>query len=153
MGIAAIRRWLDRRFGRESVVASEPFVPPTALDRPLTEYEDAALRWILWLEDFPAAHDLRAQVPHVRATFGRTTELQLEVIDAEPALVPDGILPVDALVVGDDEEPIGFISVWVQGGYLASIEYSWFTDDMPRVFPSADRLRLTDWEAPRRRPR
>ncbi len=33
----------------------QPFIPPTALDRPLTADEDAALRWILWLEDFPGA--------------------------------------------------------------------------------------------------
>ena len=153
MGIAAFRDWIDRWLGRGGAVGSDPFVPPTVLDRPLTTDEDAALRWILWLEDFPGAEGLRAQVPHVRATFGRTTELDLEVTDADPADVADGILPVDALVVGDDEEPMGFISVWVQGGYLAAIEYSWFTDPMPRVFPSFDQLRLMDWEMPHRRPR
>jgi hypothetical protein len=122
----------------------DPFVPPTALDRPLTADEDAALRWILWLEDFPGAEQLRAQVPHVRAVFGRTTELSIEVIGAAPAPVPNGLLPVMALVAGDDEDAEGFIQVWVKDGYLADLEYSWFTDRMPRVYPSPDRLRLCD---------
>ena len=105
------------------------------------------LRWILWLEDFQGAEDLRAQVPHVRATFGRTTELDLDVSEARAAPVADGILPVDALVVSTDDDPIGFISVWVKDGYLASIEYSWFTDVMPTEFPSVDQLRILDWQS------
>ena len=122
----------------------DAFVPPTVLDRSLLSDEDAALRWILWLEDFPGAVELRAQIDHVRATFGRTTEIALEVTDAEPAPVSDGILSVTALVVGSDGEPEGFISVWVEGGYLSSLEYSWFTDYMPTEYPSPDRLRIFD---------
>lgn len=72
---------------------------------------------------------------------------RLKVTDAQPAPVADGILPVDVLVVGTDDEPIGFNSVWVEAGYLASIEYSRFTDVMPTEFPSVDRLSLLDWQA------
>jgi len=125
---------------------SEPqaFVPPTALDRPLTADEDAALRWILWLEDFPGVDELRAQIRHVRATWGRTTELTVVVAGAAPAPVEDGILPVAALVVGPDEKDEGFINVWVENGYLSMLEYSWVTDRMPTEYPSPDRLRLFD---------
>jgi hypothetical protein len=121
---------------------AQRFVPPTSLDRPLTPDEDAALRWILWLEDFPGAHELRAQVDHARATWGRTTELTIEVGEAAPAPVADGLLPVRAWVVGKTEEPTGFIDVWVQGGFLHQLEYSWVTDDMPMEYPTPDRLRL-----------
>lgn len=148
MGVAEILDWFRGRRVSEPAPYVDDFVPTTVLDRALTDDEGAALRWILWLEDFPGAEGLRAQVPHVRTTFGRTTELDLEVTDADPAAIGNGILPVDALVVGDDEEPIGFISVWVRAGYLSSIEYSWFTDRMPRVFPSSDQLRLMDWATP-----
>ena len=141
-GLRPLRRWKHRR-----TIGADDFVPPSVLDRPLTDHEDSVLRWILWLEDFPGAEELRAQVPHVRATFGRTTELDIEVTDAQPARVADGILPVDALVVGTNDDPIGFVSVWVKSGYLASIEYSWFTDLMPTEFPSVDRLRLLDWQS------
>jgi hypothetical protein len=122
----------------------EAFVPPAVLDRSLSADEDAALRWILWLEDFPGAEELRAQIGHVRATWGRTTEMDLEVNDAAPATVSDGVLSVAALVVDADEQPKGFITAWVKGGYLSSIEYSWFTDRMPTRYPSPDRLRLWD---------
>jgi hypothetical protein len=101
---------------------------------------------MLWLEDFPGAEELRAQVPHVRAISGRTTELDLEVEAGQPAPVADGILPVGAFVVGADDDVIGSLSVWVKGGYLAAIEYSWFNVPMPTQFPSVDRLRLADWQ-------
>jgi hypothetical protein len=145
MGIDALRDWFDRWLGRGSVVASDKFVRPTVLDRPLTSDEDGALRRILWLEDFPGADELRSQLPHVRALFGRTTELDLEVSDGQPAPVADGILPAGAFVAGAGEDVIGFLSVWVKGGYLAAIEYSWVTDAMPTEFPSVDQLRLPDW--------
>lgn len=122
----------------------EAFVPPTVLDRPLLPNEDAALRWILWLEDFPGAEELRAQVQHVRATWGRTTEIDVEVTDAAPAPVSDGVLPVEAIVVDAVEEPEGIIMVWVERGYLAGLEYSWFTGRMPTEYPPANRLRPLD---------
>jgi hypothetical protein len=122
----------------------QAFVPPTVLDRSLTADEDAALRWILWLEGFRGAEELRAQIGHVRATWGRTTEMDLEVTNAVPAAVSDGVLSVAALVVDADEQPEGLITVWVKGGYLSGLEYSWFTDRMPTEYPSPDRLRLWD---------
>jgi hypothetical protein len=122
----------------------QAFVPPTVLDRSLSADEDAALRWILWLEDFPGAEELRAQIGHVRATHGRTSEMDLEVTNAIPAAVSDGVLSVAALVVDADEQAEGFITVWIKGGYLSGIEYSWFTERMPTEYPSPDRLRLWD---------
>ena len=122
----------------------QAFVPPAALDRSLSPDEDAALRWILWLEDFPGSDELRVQVGNVRATWGRTTEMDLEVLDAPPAPMSNGYLPVVALVVGPNEEPTGDIQVSVVAGYLAQLSYSWFTDVMPTEYPSPDRLRLWD---------
>lgn len=62
---------------------------------------------------------------------------------AAPAPVEDGVLPVAALVIGADEQPEGFINVWVERGYLSGLEYSWFTE-MPTKYPPPDRLRLFD---------
>jgi len=145
-GLDRLRRW----FSRNDQSLADDFVPPTTLDRPLTTDENAALRWILSLEDFPGADELRAQAGHVKATWGRVTELDLEVSDAPPALIEDGILPVSANVVGEDDEHIGFITVWVKDGYLSSLEYSWVTDHMPTQYPSLDQLRAssTGIEAP-----
>jgi hypothetical protein len=132
-------RWPSLRRWR-----AQAFVPPGVLDRPLRRDENAALRWILWLEDFPGSVELRAQVDHVRATWGRTTEMELKVVDGPPAPVPDGYLPVGALVVDSVGKSTGFILVSVNGGYLSSLYYSWFTDRMPTEYPSPDRLRLWD---------
>ena len=120
------------------------FVPLAVHDRSLSPDEDAALRWILWLEDFPGSDELRVQVEHVRATWGRTTEMELEVVDVAPASVKDGYLSVAALVVGPSGKAIGFIQVHVKGGYLSSLYYSWFTEGMPTEYPPLDRLRLWD---------
>src|SRR5258708_30048686 len=106
----------------------QDLVPTGVLNRSLSSDEDAALRWILWLEDFPGSDELRAQVGHVRAKWGRTTEMELEVVDTAPSSVADGDLPAAALVVGPDESPAGFIRVSVRGGYLSSLDYSWFTE-------------------------
>ncbi len=122
---------------------ADPLVPSAILDRALTTDEEAALRMILDIADFPGGKELRAQVPHVWVTRGRTTELSLEVRDGRPASVQNGVLPVEAQVLGPDDESIGVITVWVAGGYLEGIEYSWFTDRMPRVFPPPDRLRAS----------
>jgi hypothetical protein len=134
-----LRRWITR----DDQVRWDDFVPPTVLDRPLTRDEDAALRWILSLDDFPGVDELRAQASHVRAIWGRTTELDLEVSDALPASVDDGVLPVSADVVDANAGPIGFITVWVKDGYLSSLEYSWFTHDMPTEYPTVDQLRAS----------
>jgi hypothetical protein len=120
------------------------FVPPTVLDRALTLDEDAALRWILWLEDFSGAEELRAQIAHVRAVYGRVTELSLEVTDSAPAPVTDGEISAPALVVDADEKAIGFITVSTVDGFLKFLTYSWFGETMPTEYPSPDRLRLWD---------
>jgi hypothetical protein len=51
---------------------------------------------------------------------------------------------VCALVVSEDEDPTGFIGVWVKGGFLHQLEYSWVTDEMPMEYPNPGRLRPFD---------
>lgn len=83
-------------------------------------------------------------IPFVRAVWGRTTELDLVVHGGIQAAVPDGPLDVGALVVDDQDEATGSIAVWIKDGWLSSLEYSWFTDDMPMDYPDSDHLRLWD---------
>jgi hypothetical protein len=143
VGIQGALDGLRRLVSRDQGIRWDEFVPPTVLDRPLSTDEDAALRWILSLEDFPGVDELRVQAGHVRAIYGRVTELELEVSDAPAAPIKDGILPVSAHVVDETNDVIGFITVWVKDGYLSSLEYSWVTDHMPTEYPSLDRLRAS----------
>lgn len=122
----------------------QPFVPPRQLDRPLTEAEESVLRWILYLEDFPGADELRSQIPYVQAVWGRTTEIELAVAGGTRAPVRDGPLEGQALVVDDDENVTGWIAAWTKDGWLSSLMYSWVTDDMPIEYPRLENLRLWD---------
>ena len=139
-----LRRLFVRRRASAAVPQPEPYVPSAVLNRRLTVDEDAALRWILYVEDVPGAEQLRTQVDSVVAVFGRTTDLELRVDGGEKAQIGDGHFPSAALVVDENEEPTGHIDLWVKGGWLDAIEYSWFTDRMPTEYPPAERLRLFD---------
>ena len=138
---------VDPRRARGGVLVgttTDPYVPSLPMDRKLSNDEEAALRWILHVEDFPGAEELRGQVPLSRVVFGRTTELELAIDGGRAAALPDGHLGSTALVVDASEQPIGHIDVWLKGGFLSSLDYSWFTDQMPREYPSLDQLRLWD---------
>ena len=117
---------------------------PTQQDRPLSDDEAAALRWILGQEDFAGIEQLRAQVPAVRVVFGRTTELSLIVDGAEPMRPPYRIPELKAVVVNEAEQATGFISVWISEGFLSEMDYSWVTDEMPTIYPAPTQLRRWD---------
>lgn len=119
--------------------------------RELTPLERDALRWVLDQGDFPGVAELRAQVDSVVVTGARLPiDLELEVpADAARSVCKDGILPVRVLVVDSQDDSVGSIELWVEGGYLAAMEFSWFTDDMPTEYPDPSRLRL--WVQERQR--
>ena len=114
-----------------------------AADRRLTQTEHDVLSWVLDQGDFRGVAELRAQVDSVVVSGSRLPiDLDLEVSTGAPrSPAPDGPIPVDVIAKGADDD-VGFIEVWVEGGYLASLEHSWWTDDMPTEFPKASQLRL-----------
>ena len=56
--------------------------------------------------------------------------------------VPDGPLPVRAVVVNDSEQSVGEILVWFKDGLLTGIEQAWYTDHPPMNWPHPDAVRL-----------
>ena len=60
--------------------------------------------------------------------------------DAHPTQVPDGPLPVRALVTDANGQTTGEILVWMENGYLSSAEHAWYTDDPPLAWPAATQL-------------
>ena len=57
--------------------------------------------------------------------------------DAASTQVPDGPLPVRALVTDALGQTTGEILVWMEDGYLSSAEHAWYTDDPPLAWPAA----------------
>lgn len=106
-----LRKFLGR-LARPPLPGPEPLVPRTVLNRPLSVDEDAALRWILHVEDLPGSDELRTQIDHAIAVYGRTTELDLRVDGGGRAEIPDGHFPSTALVVDEREQPTGHIDLW-----------------------------------------
>ena len=60
--------------------------------------------------------------------------------DAASAQVPDGPLPVRALVTDAIGQTTGEILVWMENGYVSSAEHAWYTDDPPLAWPVAAQL-------------
>ncbi len=74
---------------------------------------------------------------------GRSTLLELEVDTALPAsALPNGPIPVEALVGDSAGEVEGRILIWVSDGYLAGLEFAWFTDVAPHGFPKSKQISL-----------
>jgi hypothetical protein len=68
------------------------------------------------------------------------TQLELEVDRQLPASTRfrNGTLPKWALPRAPGGDVIGTIVVWLEEGYLHSIEYTWFSDEYPTVFLDPD---------------
>jgi hypothetical protein len=111
--------------------------------RPLTPDERTTLLRILEAAPVDGASELRAQVDETTVVDGLDTFLDLKVAkSATRSTVPDGHIPVRAFVYGADGVPEGELLVWVADGYLSAFEFAWTTDEMPRTFPPAERIRV-----------
>ncbi len=107
--------------------------------RPLSDRERRVVAKVLAAAE--NADALAAQLPVARVGAGTTTFLDLTVPAGVPrAGVPDGPLPVSAVVSDVDGQPLGEIIVWVEGGLLSALEYAWVTDDEPREWPAPDHV-------------
>lgn len=108
--------------------------------------ERAVLRRVLSFS-FPGASELLAQIDHAGVTRARgvdSASVDIEVDAKAPcADVPNGPVPVRALVTNADGELIGEILIWIGAGRLAGIEYAWFTDDPPTELPPPEWIVLS----------
>lgn len=112
--------------------------------RALSLREHAVLLWVLCeLGESEVAEALQAQSGVVSVVGGLPTMLELSVpMGTRKATVPDGPLPVRAIVTDEAGGPIGEVLVWSTGGYLSALEYAWYTDDPPGGIPCPSRLRV-----------
>jgi hypothetical protein len=119
----------------------------TQTGRPLTQAELAVLRHIL-SASFPGAAELRDQITAAKAARNwepaGSPSIDISVpADAPPAAVPDGPVPVAAQVFDGGGDYLGELLVWVTGGRISGLEYSWITDQPPDRLPETTMIRLS----------
>ena len=104
--------------------------------RELLTNEREILAVVLGAHSFPGADQVTRQIRHTSVTGGLTTFLDLAVsAKATAADVPDRPVPGRALVCSPAGEIEGEIIVWLKHGYLAGLEFAWYTDDPPTAMP------------------
>jgi hypothetical protein len=110
--------------------------------------EEARVLDRLLAVDFPDAGTLRAQLPHARVV-GRcdcgcaTVDLSVDRSRAKPAtLVRGRPIPSEAVVLGDNAEPIGGVIVFLDDGYLSMLEVYAFGNSPIQEWPPLDRLEV-----------
>jgi hypothetical protein len=122
------------------------------MTRPLHDVERALLLRILE-KDGPDIETARKQVERAHhsgpSCAGGDMCFDLE-IEGDVPLIDERVQngPVFGALVYSGSDCIGTVDLWVSEGRLASLEYSWFTDDAPTALPSVDQIRHV--EPPRR---
>ncbi len=119
-------------------------------DRPLTHDERAVLTMILEAFEHPERQTLIAQVPFLRATASSIATWTNLVADAAavPAIDVDSPISVNADVMDAAGEPIGGIVLFVENGLISAIDFFWYGDDRPAIFPHPWQIRfrpVDDW--------
>jgi hypothetical protein len=92
---------------------------------------------------------LRIQLASARLTGDVPTYPDFVVDEHAPrSPYPDGLLPVEAHAYGPSGQFLGFIMVWLRGGYLGALEFAWVTDDPPTEWPDPSHLQIQIEQAP-----
>jgi hypothetical protein len=98
---------------------------------------------VLRQADFPGSDELLRQVRSVSVVGGPVTMLALRVSEATPASAfADGPVPLSATVSDAAGAAIGELLLWVESGYLSTLEFAWWTDDPPDQLPGLDHVRV-----------
>ena len=86
---------------------------------------------------------LQRQVDAAVVVRGTATMLDVQVgAQVNALLIPDGPLPVTAVVVDDAGNDAGEILIWIKAGRLIGVEHAWATDAVPTRWPSSSEVRL-----------
>lgn len=115
----------------------------SANGEPLTEQVRELLRQVLGKADFPGSDELFQQASSVNVVGGQVTMLDLRVTAPRPASAfTDGPVPLSLMVMDSADAALGELLIWVNDGYLSSLEFAWWSDDPPEQLPELDRVRV-----------
>jgi hypothetical protein len=110
--------------------------------RPLTADDRGVLEVIRRKLEHPERDVLMDQIPHLCVkpdSIAPWTYLPASE-GARPARgVPEPI-DVDATAVDERGELIGGIVLWLTDGFISDIEYFWYPDERPEVFPEPQQI-------------
>jgi hypothetical protein len=119
----------------------------TQSSRPLSDAERAIL-WHILSAPAPGTSELRSQIS--AATVSKHWEpvgspsVDISVPAETPlAHVADGPIPIAAQVIGTGGDYLGELLVWVTGGRISALEYSWVTDEPPTRLPDPSQIQLS----------
>lgn len=81
------------------------------------------------------------QFTRAKIVSGNPTMIDVEVPpDVQPVALPDGPLPVTAIVRDEAHHDVGELLVWIKDGVLIGVEQAWFTDSPPDDWPAVERV-------------
>ncbi|WP_199272616.1 hypothetical protein [Streptomyces broussonetiae] len=63
--------------------------------------------------------------------------------DIPAAQIEDGIIPATGTVTDDSGQLFGELLVWVSGGRLSALEFSWYGDTAPTELPDPGLVTVT----------
>jgi hypothetical protein len=110
---------------------------------PLSELVRELLRHVLGEADFPGSDELVQQASSVNVVGGPVTMLELRVTAPRSASAfTDGPIPLSVMVLDPADVSLGELLIWVNDGYLSSLEFAWWSDDPPDQLPALDRVRV-----------
>ena len=90
---------------------------------------------------FEGREELLLQVPTAVATGGPVTKLSVSVDRGlPPSPFPGQVVPGCSWAHDEEGSPLGVLTIWLDGGYLASLDYGWVTDDPPSALPHPSEL-------------
>jgi hypothetical protein len=115
----------------------------SASGRPLTDQVRALLLHVLGEADFPGSDELLQQASSVSVVGGPVTMLDLRVTrPTSAAAFTDGSIPSSVMVLNPAGVAFGELLIWVNEGYLSSLEFAWWSDDPPGQLPTLDLVRV-----------
>jgi hypothetical protein len=90
---------------------------------------------------FEGREELLLQVPTADATGGPVTMLDL-VVDRglPPSPFPGKVVPGCSWAHDEDGSALGVLTVWLDAGYISSLDFGWVTDEPPSSLPDPSTL-------------
>jgi hypothetical protein len=119
----------------------------TATGRPLTDLERRVLDHLLSV-DFTGVSELREQLSKARVAGNwkpdgsPSFDIQLPP-DVPSSSFQGSLAPIAAHVSSAEEPYIGELILWITGGKLSALEYSWITDNPPTALPDPSKIHVS----------